>query len=367
MEPYITAGAELLINAGQSDQETVTVSAVTTTTFTAEFTKTHPADFTIGDVTTSAAAITTTGQQVVVTPAIMQPYIAVGAELSINVGKSDQEVVTVSAVTPTTFTAEFTKAHAANFTISGGSPNSVAPISAGSLTITASQIGSTADVIQTSATTINATADYGGIYLSNNNSGTVTLTAAAVGTASGATANNVEIYSEGNINLSPQTTTLTKLATKLPVAVFSPGGNLRLFAGGTLSADGDTSTVDNSSATVTDMPPPSGSYDDIYTGNYNIDGAIVTDDFSSSNNGGLDSNWIVQSGSFLVAGQTAMGYGSGTNLATLSGVNESVSATDQRHFGERRNRGPGGSLYGPRHVLLRLHRGRPSRVHGLDL
>ncbi len=353
----------------------MTVSAVTTTTFTAEFTKTHPADFTIGDVTTSAAAITTTGQQVVVTPAIMQPYIAVGAELSINVGKSDQEVVTVSAVTPTTFTAEFTKAHAANFTISGGSPNSVAPINADSLTITALQIGSTTDVVQTSATTINATANYGGIYLSNNNSNTLTLTAAAVGTASGATANNVEIYSAGNIDLSPQTTTLTKLATKLPVAVFSPGGNLRLFAGGTLSADGDTSTVDNSSATVTSAltPPATGTapYDDIYTGNYNIDGAILTDDFSSSNSGGLDSNWNVPSGSsFTVANQTATGGGSGTNLATLSsfsGVNETVQRHDQRHFDERRNRRPGGSLYLSQHVLLRLDRGRLSRVHGLYL
>ena len=106
---------------------------------------------------------------------------------------------------------------------------------AGTLTITAEQIGSTADVIQTNATTLNATANYGGIYLSNNNSNPLTLTAAAVGTASGLTTNNIEIYSAGNIDLLPQTTTLTQLATSVPVAVFSPGGELTLFAGETLT------------------------------------------------------------------------------------------------------------------------------------
>ena len=58
--------------------------------------------------------------------------------------------------------------------------------------------------------------------------------------------------------------------------------------------------------------------------------STLTDDFSSSNNGGLDSNWNVQSGSFAVANQTATGGSSGTNAATLSGfsgVNEYVSAT----------------------------------------
>ena len=105
---------------------------------------------------------------------------------------------------------------------------------AGTLTITAEQIGSAADVIQTNATTLNATAKYGGIYLSNNNSNPLTLTAAAVGTASGLTANNIEIYSAGPIVLQQQTTALTQLATSVPVAVFSPGGALTLFAGETL-------------------------------------------------------------------------------------------------------------------------------------
>ena len=126
---------------------------------------------------------------------------------------------------------------------------------AGTLTITAEQIGSAADVIQTNATTLNATAKYGGIYLSNNNSNPLTLTAAAVGTASGLTANNIEIYSAGLIDLQQQTTALTQLATSVPVAVFSPGGALTLFAGETLHADGSPGPG-NSSLNITSLTPP---------------------------------------------------------------------------------------------------------------
>jgi hypothetical protein len=216
---------------------------------------------TTGNITTSAAAITTTGQQTV-TPAIMEPYITVGAALLIDAGHANQETMTVTAVTATTFTATFANAHAANFAISTAttansiSAGSVAPIKAGTLTITAVQIGSPSDVIQTSATTINATANYGGIYLSNNNNThPLTLTAAAVGTASGLTANNIEIYSLGSIILLQQTTALTQLATSVPVALFSPGGALTLVAGETLSADGATVTG-NSTQGITSATPP---------------------------------------------------------------------------------------------------------------
>src|SRR5262249_60348175 len=49
-------------------------------------------------------------------PAVMKPYIVVGATLEINAGQTDQEFVTVSAVTATPFTATFTQTHTANFT-----------------------------------------------------------------------------------------------------------------------------------------------------------------------------------------------------------------------------------------------------------
>ena len=122
---------------------------------------------------------------------------------------------------------------------------------------------------------MNATANYGGIYLSNNNSNTLTLTAAAVGTASGLTANNIEIYSAGHIDLHQQTTALTQLATSVPVAVFSPGGALTLFAGETLNADGTTPTPENSSATITsaDAGDTTSTYCDVWTGTYDINGA----------------------------------------------------------------------------------------------
>jgi len=212
---------------------------------------------TSGNITSSAAAIATTGQKTV-TPIVMHPYISVGADLVIDKGLSSQETVTITAVTATTFTATFVKTHAANFSIGTAitansvSAASVAPITATVLTVTASQIGSPNNVIQTIATTINATAKYGGIYLSNASTNPLTLTAAAVGTSkSGVAPNNITIYSAGNIVLNQQTTALTQLATAVPVAVFTPGGVLILFAGATLNADGVTQTIANSSATIT--------------------------------------------------------------------------------------------------------------------
>ena len=110
-------------------------------------------------------------------------------------------------------------------------------------------------MIQTKATTLNATASDGGIYLSNNNRNPLTLTAAAVGTASGLTANNIEIYNAGIIVLQQQTTALTQLATSVPVALFSPGGALTLVAGATLQADG-IQILSNGGQNITSTTPP---------------------------------------------------------------------------------------------------------------
>ena len=55
MESYIVQGASLVIDKGLSDAETVTVTGVTATTFTATFTKAHPANFTIDGGTATYA------------------------------------------------------------------------------------------------------------------------------------------------------------------------------------------------------------------------------------------------------------------------------------------------------------------------
>ena len=78
MEPYIVVGANLEIDDGNSHQETVTVSAVTATTFTATFAQTHSPDFTIADAVTTSTSLISAGS-VVVTPVVMEPYIVSGA------------------------------------------------------------------------------------------------------------------------------------------------------------------------------------------------------------------------------------------------------------------------------------------------
>ena len=109
------------------------------------------------------------------------------------------------------------------------------------ITISANSIGATTGVIQAYAPIIDVTANDGGIYLSNNNSANLLLTAVAIGTAPGTTtANDVELWSAGTIELLQTSTALTQLASPLPMGIFNPGGLLTLVAGKTLAANGST-------------------------------------------------------------------------------------------------------------------------------
>ncbi len=74
----------------------------------------------LGVSTSIAAAISATGSQAV-TPAAMT-NIGVGTPLWINWGLADQECVSVTTVTGTTFTATFTKTHGAGATVTCGLP-----------------------------------------------------------------------------------------------------------------------------------------------------------------------------------------------------------------------------------------------------
>jgi fibronectin-binding autotransporter adhesin len=119
MKSYTVPNASLLINAGQPDQETVHVTSVTSTTFTADFAMAHSGGFTIDDGATTNAnlSVAATATVETVTPAVMESYIKAGASLVINHDQPDQETVNVIAVTGTTFTATFVNAHPGGFTI----------------------------------------------------------------------------------------------------------------------------------------------------------------------------------------------------------------------------------------------------------
>lgn len=94
-------GTELTIDSG-SGRETVAVTAVTAQTFTATFTKTH------------AAGVTIVGP-LEARPSSMSE-IDVGTVLIVD-SDPNQEVVTATATTPTTFTASFTMSHEAGVPI----------------------------------------------------------------------------------------------------------------------------------------------------------------------------------------------------------------------------------------------------------
>ncbi|HET9179992.1 MAG TPA: OmpA family protein [Terriglobia bacterium] len=112
----IHVGQSLTIDTG-ANQEEVAVTAVTATTFTARFANPHNGTasafqiqgfmtrFSTSDSTDNVAPGIST-----LTPTAMSPLIRVGAALSIDAG-INEEVVAVTAVAATTFTAVFTKPH----------------------------------------------------------------------------------------------------------------------------------------------------------------------------------------------------------------------------------------------------------------
>jgi hypothetical protein len=174
------------------------------------------------------------------------------------------------------------------------------------ITISAEQIGSPTDVIQTGATTINATATYGGIYISNNTGHPLTLTAAAVGPDSnGAATNNIEIYSAGSVIIDPQ---MSSLVTSQPVGLYNPGGSLTLYAGETLSANGQNADrLGLTGLTITSDETISnpGAYYDVFTG---AQPTIVTD----GNPSGVSASLQIKSGQSEPQ-VTQPGGGSGSN------------------------------------------------------
>lgn len=119
----IVVGAYLYFSLGTGTAETVVVTAVTSTTFTATFANNHSSSYTITSAplatvtyATTTSATTVVAGSNVVTPASMAS-IYVGSQLQFSGGTGATEVVLVTAVTATTFTATFVNGHSGGYTI----------------------------------------------------------------------------------------------------------------------------------------------------------------------------------------------------------------------------------------------------------
>lgn len=171
----IVVGTKLIFNTASLNIERVTVSAVTSTTFTATFKNTHVIsggeiiraadDWAVPDVDTHTTAGFVAGTRTV-TPDSMANIVA-GMKLVIGYGGEAEEQITVSSVTATTFTATFAYSHPINDKIRHG-PNSytVRPASmTGIATGLNLDIGGrnkeTVTVTATTATTFTAIFQYG--------------------------------------------------------------------------------------------------------------------------------------------------------------------------------------------------------------
>ena len=113
----------LVFSGGTGATETVVVTAVTPTTFTANFVNGHSGAYTIQSAplatvtySTTTSATTVVAGVNVVTPASMAS-IYVGSRLQFSGGTGATEVVVVTAVTATTFTANFANGHSGAYTI----------------------------------------------------------------------------------------------------------------------------------------------------------------------------------------------------------------------------------------------------------
>lgn len=118
----IFLGTQLLVDTGAS-AETVVVTAVTSTTFTATFANTHSSTWNVVSAPLASVAYTTTSSATTVvagvntvTPASMAS-IYVGSQLNFSGGTGSAETVVVTSVTPTTFTATFVNGHSGAYVI----------------------------------------------------------------------------------------------------------------------------------------------------------------------------------------------------------------------------------------------------------
>jgi hypothetical protein len=137
----IFAGTQLRFSGGTGTAETVVVTAVTSTTFTATFANNHSGAYTIVTptaltyipagrcVSTSSATSITAGSNVTVTPAQIT-NIYVGQKLNIANGTGTAEDIRVKRVDPTlgTFTADFANNHSGLYTITSYLGTNVGPL-----------------------------------------------------------------------------------------------------------------------------------------------------------------------------------------------------------------------------------------------
>ena len=105
---FIEVGTPLAIGSG-AGQETVIATAVTSTTFIADFTHGQGAGAALNWLADTSVVVGITAGTQTVTPGSLTG-IAVGSSLTIDTG-GNQETVAVTAVTATTFTADFGRAH----------------------------------------------------------------------------------------------------------------------------------------------------------------------------------------------------------------------------------------------------------------
>ena len=137
----IFVGTQLFFSGGTGASETVIVTAVTGTTFTATFANGHSGAYTITTpsnlvyipvgtcVSTTSGTTITAGTGVVVTPASMAG-IYDGQKLNVANGTGTAEDVVVKAVNLTngTFTADFVNNHSGLYTITSRNPTALGPL-----------------------------------------------------------------------------------------------------------------------------------------------------------------------------------------------------------------------------------------------
>jgi len=197
----ITVGDKITVDTGAA-QETVTVSAVSGSTFTATFAKSHgPSSW---PVSTTGTTTITAGVGKVVTPRSMAG-IGVGSILTVDTGAS-QENVTVTAATATTFTATYANAHTAPYpvvtiesTFTGPATSAVAGDGALSIPMTATNAGQWTTFLGNASLTANVY-DGTAATLATNPLGTFAAAAqnAPTGAAPGAGANAIQ-YNDGTL------------------------------------------------------------------------------------------------------------------------------------------------------------------------
>lgn len=318
----IVVDGYLSISGGTGTAEYVTVTAVTSTTFTASFSNAHSGTYNITTTpvaTTSSTAVT--AGSVAVTPASMVGIYALQC-LYISGGTGTPEYINVVSVTSTTFTATFNNNQGGSYNISSsaGSVGGQLPVNASSILLDPAAFG----VVPTAMTNIvgnlalyvgsGATAET--IYVQQTQNGTSFVANFAFSHADTDALTAVLVPNQPIYFIPANTTPTAGVTSNTLIAAGSqtaiPSSIYGIHVGDTLAIAGGTTYESGVTATTVASTALTATFAQLHSGTSHI-GYYVSTTSATTVTGDSTTAIVVASAANIVPGQTLILQGTGAD------------------------------------------------------